>query len=373
MKIAIIGTRGIPNNYGGFEQITAHLSVGLSELGHDVSVYNTHHHPYQEKEYRGVKIINCYDPASLGTAGQFIYDLNCIRHARKQRFDILLFMGYTSSSVWGPLFPKQSIIVTNMDGLEWKRDKYPGPVKKFLKWAERSAIRHSEFHIADSPAIKAYLDKEYGIESRYIPYGAAAYGAADETLLKQFGVLPYGYLLLMARMEPENNIETILEGFHRSGSNKQFIVIGNTGNSYGKKMLHRFGGDERIRFAGGVFDQDKVQALRQHCHLYFHGHSVGGTNPSLLEAMSGRTLIAAHRNAFNEAVLGSDGFYFTDADDVRWLAENVKRTDAEEAMMERNRQKINGQFNWPVVIRQYEEFLYECLNTVKHGEVILQG
>src|SRR3954468_24285977 len=112
MKIAIIGTRGVPNNYGGFEQVTEFLSVGLLAKGHEVFVYNSHNHPYKEKTWNGVQLIHCYDPEYLiKTAGQFIYDFNCIRDARKRDFDVLLFMGYSSSSIWHFLFPKKKVIV----------------------------------------------------------------------------------------------------------------------------------------------------------------------------------------------------------------------------------------------------------------------
>jgi glycosyltransferase involved in cell wall biosynthesis len=309
----------------------------------------------------------------MGTAGQFVYDLNCILHARKEDFDILLFMGYTSSSVWAPFFPKESLIVSNMDGLEWKRSKYSKPVQRFLKWAEKLAVRYSHFHIADSKAIQAYLDSSYGIGSRYIPYGAAEYEMADVSIVGRYGLGPGNYFMLMARMEPENHIQMVLDGFHQSNSNKKFLVVGNTGNGYGKKMVKRYASDERIRFAGAIFDQDVVHALRHHSLLYFHGHSVGGTNPSLLEAMSGRALVAAHRNEFNEAVLGSDAFYFSTAGDVMQLIATVRREDQEERMIEKNFKKIREQFNWPEVIRQYEEFLCECYKTAKHGEAILQG
>jgi glycosyltransferase involved in cell wall biosynthesis len=373
MKIGIIGTRGIPNHYGGFEQITGELSVGLVERGHEVTVYNTHNHPYGYDEFEGVRIVHCHEPAWMGTAGQFVYDLNCIRHARKEGFDILLFMGYTSSSVWAPFFPKESIIISNMDGLEWKRSKYPKPVQRFLKWAEKLAVQHSHFHIADSEAIQSYLDSSYGISSRYIPYGAAEYEMADMSIVRKYGLEPGNYFMLMARMEPENHIQMVLDGFHQSRSDKKFLVVGNTGNGYGRKMVQRYSGDERIRFAGAIFDQDVVHALRHHSLLYFHGHSVGGTNPSLLEAMSGRALVAAHRNEFNEAVLGRDAFYFSTAEEVMQLAETVRRAEKEQRMIEQNFRKIKEQFNWPEVIRQYDEFLCECYKTAKHGEAILQG
>ena len=125
MKIAILGTRGIPNHHGGFEQFAEYFSVYLAQKDFDVLVYNSHDHPYKEKTVSRGYIIHKYDPESkIGTAGQFIYDFNCILDARKRNFDLILQLGYTSSSVWGWLLPSQAFILTNMDGLEWKRSKY---------------------------------------------------------------------------------------------------------------------------------------------------------------------------------------------------------------------------------------------------------
>ena len=189
LKIAIIGTRGIPNRYGGFEQLAEYLSIGLVKNGHEVTVYNSHKHPFKENELRGVKIVRCYDPEyCIGTAGQFIYDLNCVLNARKNKFDVLLFLGYSSSSIWGRFYPKQSIIISNMDGLEWKRLKYSKPVRWFLKHAERFAIKYSNFFIADSIAIQSYLGKKYKIESKYIPYGAKIYEEINDSIFKQYNI-----------------------------------------------------------------------------------------------------------------------------------------------------------------------------------------
>ena len=124
MKIAIIGTRGIPNYHGGFEQFAEHFSTYLSQNKHEVIVYNSSNHPYQEKNYKGVNIKHCKDPEKLiGTVGQFIYDFNCIINTRKQNFDVILQLGYTSNSIWHKFLPKKAIIITNMDGLEWKKIK----------------------------------------------------------------------------------------------------------------------------------------------------------------------------------------------------------------------------------------------------------
>ena len=141
MKLAILGTRGVPNHYGGFEQFAQYLSEEFVKKGHEVYVYNSHNHPYQKSEWNGVKIIHCKDPSNIiGTASQFIYDLNCIIDSRKRNYDLILQLGYTSSSIWNGLFPKGTIIVTNMDGLEWKRSKYSKLVQNFLLFNERLAV-----------------------------------------------------------------------------------------------------------------------------------------------------------------------------------------------------------------------------------------
>lgn len=361
LKIAILGTRGIPNYYGGFEHISEYVSAGLVNRGHTVTVYNSHNHPYQKDKWNGVEIRHCYDPEYLmGAAGQFVYDLNCLMDARKQDYDVILLMGYTSSSVWGRLYPKQSTIITNMDGLEWKRSKYSKPIQKFLKYAERLAVKYSQFYISDSSIIKTYLADKYDIDSRYIPYGADPFSLNEREQLSKKQALKEDYFLLMARMEPENNIETILQGFNNSNSRKHFVVLGNTENRFGKFITHKFKNDDRIKFEGAIYDTPSVRVLQNNSYLYFHGHSVGGTNPSLLEAMASEALIAAHNNPFNRSVLHSDAFYFSNAGDVCNLVENVQRQNNEQVMVTNNVHKIKQHFNWDRIVDQYEEFAIEC-------------
>lgn len=370
LKIAILGTRGIPNHYGGFEHISEYISEGLVKKGHQVTVYNSHNHPYQENHWNGVEIVHCYDPEFfMGTAGQFIYDFNCLRDARNKDFDVVLFMGYTSSSVWGCLYPSKSVIITNMDGLEWKRSKYAKPVQQFLKYAEKLAVNYSQFYIADSLIIKSYLKDKYQINSCYIPYGADVYSEQEREQLRLDELLKEDYFLLMARMEPENNIETILDGFTSSNSKKSFKVLGDTSNKFGKFITTKFKKDERIEFKGSNFDNATVRALQNNSYLYFHGHSVGGTNPSLLEAMASEALIAAHDNPFNQSILANDAFYFNNAVDVRRLVETVQRKDPEHKMVRNNLQKIQFQFNWDKVINAYEQFIIECYQQKKNGKI----
>lgn len=361
MKIAIIGTRGVPNRYGGFEQLAEKLSVGLFQKGHSVSVYNSHRHSYKEKKFKGVDIIHCYDPEHrLGTPGQFIYDLNCVRDARKKDFDVLLFLGYTSSSVWGKLYPKKTVIISNMDGLEWKRTKYAKPAQRFLEYAEKLAVQFSHYLIADSVAIQQYLQHKFGVNSRFIPYGAELFSEKNEQILTNYELNKEKYFMLMARMEPENNIEMILNGFHNSNSSNKFIVIGNTVNSFGKYITGKFGADQRIIFAGAIYDQSIIHNLIHFSKLYFHGHSVGGTNPSLLEAMAAGAMIAVHDNEFNRAVTGDNAYYFNSAKDIQQLIESGVDETIKEKMTASNLEKIRHQYNWPAVIDQYEDYISSC-------------
>lgn len=353
MNIAIIGTRGIPNHYGGFEQFAEYLSEGLVNAGQQVTVYNSHRHPFQKKNWKGVNIVHCYDPEyKLGTAGQFVYDLNCILHTRKNSYDIILQLGYTSSTVWGWLLPRhRSVVTTNMDGLEWKRSKYSPKVQRFLRYAEKLGVRYSDHLIADSPGIQTYLREQYGQNAIYIPYGANIFEHPDTAVLADYKLMPYGYNMLIARMEPENNIEMILDGAVQAAP-KPFIVIGNVNTKYGEWLRNKYESAAHIRFLGGIYEQAVLNNLRYYSCQYFHGHSVGGTNPSLLEAMGSHALICAHNNIFNSAVLGEDGYYFAHASEVARLINTVDRS-AEQGKITGNLQKIAHQYAHATIIRQY--------------------
>jgi len=211
MKIAIIGTRGIPNHYGGFEQFAEYLSQGLVQKGHTVTVYNSHKHPYQKSMWNGVNIIHCQDlEYKWGTIGQFVYDFNCIKDTRKRDYDIILQLGYTSSSVWGWLLPRgKSIVTTNMDGLEWKRSKFSKPVQRFLLYAEKLAIQTSDYLISDSIGIQQYIKDKYNKSSVFIPYGSNLFKFPEWPTIEKYKLQEYNYNMLIARLEPENSIEVM--------------------------------------------------------------------------------------------------------------------------------------------------------------------
>lgn len=355
MKIALVGTRGIPNHYGGFEQFASILSAGLAKRGHDVTVYCSDHHPFRESNYGGVKLIHKYDPEGIfGTVGQFVYDLSCIFDTRKRDYDIVYLLGYTSSSIWQRMIRKSTVVVTNMDGLEWKRSKYSHVVQRFLKYAEKLAVLHSDYLIADSLGIKQYLYKEYSVDSDYHPYGSYIIENPSNISLKFFKVDVYHYDILIARFEPENNIEMILDGFSRSSVDRKLLLIGDFKNTeYGRELYVTYKSDNRIIFQGAIYDQELLNILRYYSNIYFHGHSVGGTNPSLLEAMGSSCLIAYHQNEFNLAIIEKDGLPFSSASDIKYLCENVIKQDYL-MMVDANLNKIRRIYSWDKIIKNYE-------------------
>ncbi|MCF8369942.1 MAG: DUF1972 domain-containing protein [Bacteroidales bacterium] len=362
MKIGILGTRGIPNNYGGFEQFAEYLSTNLVERGCDVYVYNSHNHPYQEKTFNNVNIIHKYDPEHrIGTAGQFIYDLNCILDSYKRKFDIILQLGYTSSSVWGWLLPRKSIIIYNMDGFEWQRSKYSPKVQKFLKFAERLAVKYSDYMVSDSPVIEEYIREKYGKQSYYIPYGAEVFQNPDLNLLNSYNIKPYKYNLVIARMEPENNIEPIIEGVLKSKTKNPLLIIGSLKNDYGKYLFSKYNSD-LIRFLGGIYDINLLNNLRNFCCIYFHGHSVGGTNPSLIEAMASSALICASNNEFNRNVLNGNAFYFKNSDDVSYVINNGSERKKNLDKINGNKIEVEEKYLINDIIDQYHQVFVESIS-----------
>jgi glycosyltransferase involved in cell wall biosynthesis len=353
MRIAVIGSRGIPNHYGGFEECAAQLSKRWVTSGHEVVVYNSSLHPYTELSWEGVELRRMNDPEDrLGTFGQFIYDLNCIRDCRKSAFDIILQLGYTSSGVWQFLLPRVSKIVTNMDGLEWKRSKYNFLVRRFLRWSEYFAARSAHQMVADNSGILDYLDRTYGKGSVYIPYGAEVPEMATSELLQIYGLESGKYDLLVARMEPENNICMILEGLVASDSQLPVLVVGYKPNAYGLQLQRQFEGTQ-VRFHSGVFERTHTDALRQGCRSYFHGHSVGGTNPSLLEAMACGCHIHAHDNPFNRNVLGTNAHYFSSSSEIEDQIDHPLAPPEKALWKKNNLERLRREFQWESIAEQY--------------------
>ncbi|EAZ96837.1 Glycosyltransferase-like protein [Flavobacteria bacterium BAL38] len=362
MKIAILGTRGVPNYYGGFEQFAEFFSVYLAERGHEVYCYNSHNHPYQEKTFHGVHILHQHDPEyKYGTFGQFIYDYNCIMDARKRDFDVILQLGYTSNSIWFFLMPKKAINIINMDGLEWKRSKYSWPIQQFLKVAEWLAARSGDYLVADSLGIQTFLKEKYKKESTYIAYGAHLFDSPNESILQQYQVEEGNYNMVMARFEPENNLDMVLEGVALNKEDKTpILVIGKHETKYGAYLKNKFKDFSNIRFIGGVYNLEHLNNLRYFSNLYFHGHSVGGTNPSLLEAMASKALVIAHNNNFNKGVLKENAYYFSNPIEVKKILNTIKKNDNLQ-FISNNYQAIANDFNWEKINGDYLQLFEKAM------------
>lgn len=358
LRIGILGTRGIPNRYGGFEQCAEYLSKGLVEKGHEVYVYNSHNHDYQSDSWNGVHIVHCNDPEDkMGTVGQFIYDLNCINDARKKKLDIALHFGYTSSSIWYWRWPKHCRNIVNMDGLEWKRSKYNRPTQLFLKFAERLAANNGNLLVADSSRIQKHLKDVYKKDSVLISYGAETFDTPNEALLAPYSLTPFSYNIVVARMEPENNIEMIIEGSLLAEKENKLVLVGNTHNSFGTYLRNKYSSNNRIIFVEGIYDKATLNNLRYFSFLYFHGHSVGGTNPSLLEAMGCQALMAAHDNIYNRLVLEADAFYFANPKQIAEIIDRTNDRNKFKTYLENNIDKIRNIYNWQKIIDAYERIM----------------
>lgn len=372
MKIAFISTRGIPNNYGGFEQFAEYISVGLAKRGHEVTVYSPDFHPYREDNYKGVRIKHIYSPETwMGSSiGSFFYDFSSLKDAlEKEDFDIIYEAGYTSiipAYIWFNVKKrKRPIFTTNMDGLENKRSKFNPIVRRFLDWEEKMAVKYSHYLIADNMGIHDYYKEKYGKESKFLAYGADIHNDFDEAYLKEFGLKPARYYILIARLEPENNIAMAIEGYLHSKENghRPLIVVGKTNTPHGKELIANYRNEKNVRFIGGIYDFKKLDSVRHFSRAYFHGHSVGGTNPSLLEAMAAGCFVLAHDNIFNRAVLKGNALYYPSAEkvteyfnDMDNIIEMHKKT-----YTSTNIEVIRNEYSWEHLVDEHEKYFYWLL------------
>ena len=380
MKIAFVSTRGIPNNYGGFEQFAEYISVGLAVRGHDVTVYCPHYHPYQKNDYKGVHLKHIYSPEKWlgGSIGSFFYDFLSLRDALKnERFDIIYEAGYTSiipAYIWFNVKNiKYPVFTTNMDGLEFKRSKFNKWVQKFIHWEEKEAVKHSQYLIADNMGIHDYYKNVYGKESYFLAYGANIYHNYCTQHLDDLGLTPHEYYLIIARIEPENNIKMIIDGYRKSKEylDKPLVVVGKMTTKLGVQLLKKYSTDPAIKFIGGIYDFDKLNSIRYYSYAYFHGHSVGGTNPSLLEAMAASCFILAHQNIFNNAVLKDSALYFRSSEEIEHmlnkistLIENHKIT-----FITRNLNVIEQEYSWAYLVNRHEEYFKRLLSNTRKSNL----
>ncbi|NVN91133.1 MAG: glycosyltransferase [Desulfuromonadales bacterium] len=316
-SLAILGTRGIPACHGGFETFAEQLSLNLVSNGWAVAVYcqNNGGEKLYESDWNGVRLVHIPVRGS-DTIGSIFFDWKSTLHALSER-PLILTLGY-NTALFCLLYRLAGVTnLINMDGLEWKRKKWSLLQRSWLYLNERFACLVAHHLIADHPVIKTHLyTRANPSKITMIPYGVDIVSEVDVNLLKIFGLEPDKYVLIIARTEPENSILEIVKAFSKRIRGYKLVLVGGFAPDrypYHAKIAAT-AGDETL-FLGSVYKKDVVMALRTFCRLYIHGHQVGGTNPSLLEAMAAGSPILAHDNPFNRWVSADTAHYFKDADE----------------------------------------------------------
>jgi glycosyltransferase involved in cell wall biosynthesis len=354
MKVAIIGSRGIPNYYGGFEECAENLALFLKRMNNDVYVYSTKSHLYKNDTWKGINIIHIDNFVGLPGIGSVLYDFLCILDASHRRFDVVIQLGYSPSGLFSLILKKARVpTITNMAGMEWRRSKWGPLAKTIIRASERLAVRYSDIVVSDNVGIKQYIDNKYGISSAYIPYGAIIPSKFDERLLRRYGVQKGRYILVIARLQPDNNVEMIVNGYLKSHIvSNPLIIIGALDSKYARRLRIKYLANQDVQFVGANYDKDELMALRKYSFIYFHGHSAGGTNPSLLEAMAAEARIAAFDNIFNRTVLDDHALFFADEDDVARIVLNIDKV-YDDSWTSSNKLKISTEYQWDKVGAQY--------------------
>ncbi|MEW9534399.1 DUF1972 domain-containing protein [Microbispora sp. NPDC049125] len=362
MRIAMIGTRGVPARYGGFETAVEEIGWRLAEAGHMVRVY-CRSGEERPRRYRGMELVHL--PAVRHKALETLsHTALSVGHLLGRRTDVALVFNAANAPLLPFVRAARIPVATHVDGLEWRRAKWSGAGQRYYLAAERLSVRWSDEIIADALAIQDYYRERYKTESVMIPYGAPIQESADEEALRAAGYEPGRYHLVVARFEPENHVDLIVDGYARSGAVHPLVVVGSApyAAEYTRKIERLAEGDPRIKLVGGVWDQGLLDALYAGAATYLHGHSVGGTNPSLLRAMGAGAPVIAYDVVFNREVLGEAGTFFADAPSLAGALEAAEADPAgERSRGDAARERARTKYTWDDVAARYEALCRDLL------------
>ena len=356
LSISLIGTRGVPATYGGFETAVEEIGRRLVERGHDVTVYCRRNGKPVLDEYLGMKLV--FLPAIHHRILETLsHTALSVLHAVTHRPDVA-FVFNAGNAPLVPVLRARGIPTTvHVDGLEWKRDKWGGAARRYYRWAEQASVRQADALIADAQGIVDYYLQEFAVPTELITYGTRIITDAHSDKLVARGLTPGGFHLVVARFEPENHVDLIIEGYLASDARLPLVVVGSAPYSleHTRRITELAASDPRVLLLGAVWDQDLLDQLYAHAATYLHGHSVGGTNPSLLRSMGAATAVLAWDVVFNREVLGSDGWFFHDPGSLAALIE-VAEADPDhirevgQALQARAR----AVYDWDAVATAYE-------------------
>ncbi|MGA2494092.1 MAG: DUF1972 domain-containing protein [Roseiarcus sp.] len=361
-SILILGTRGVPANHGGFETFAERLALFLSARGWDVSVYCQENVANVESQttvsmWRGIRRI-CVQVANRGPVGTLDFDWKCVKDAAT-RPGICLVLGYNTGILFPYLRWRGRKILANMDGIEWRRAKWGCMARAWFWLNEWIAAWSSNRLVADHPAIADHLATRRSRSAAVvIPYGGDPVSQASDAPVRALGLEPDRYLVSIARIEPDNNIHTFIEAFLSRPRGARLVMLGllDERNAYHRFVRELSRG--QVLFPGAIYDREVTQSLRFHCRAYLHGHTVGGTNPSLVESLWAGNAVLAHDNVYNRWTAGEAALFFKDAAEcdvamTRLLSDDALVHRCAAAALDRARTV----FSWNDVCLAYER---EC-------------
>jgi glycosyltransferase involved in cell wall biosynthesis len=361
-KIAIIGTVGLPAKYGGFETLASHLVTQLASK-YDFTVYCSAK-KYKKEErlssYKGAKLE--YINLEANGIQSIPYDTLSILKAI-QKNDILLVLGVAGAWIFPfiRLFTNKRIIVS-IDGIEWKRDKWSLFAKLYLWRAEKIAVKFSHIDISDNESIQDYTAYRYKTLSKVIEYGAdhTLMVTPEEKDLENYPFLKNEYAVKVCRIEPENNVHRVLEAF-KSCPSKQLVIVGNWNNSnYGKELKSQYSSFDNICLLDPIYNQREIDLIRGNASLYIHGHSAGGTNPSLVEAMYLGLPIISFDVSYNKTTTENKAIYFTTTEDLIY---RINSLDIKQLKQLGNDMKkiASRRYTWDIIAKKYDRLFKESL------------
>ncbi|WP_448642508.1 DUF1972 domain-containing protein [Geodermatophilus sp. URMC 63] len=355
-SIAMVGTRGVPARYGGFETAVEEVGRRLADRGHRVVVYcRTTPGSGAERpaEHLGMELVHL--PAARRRSIETLsHSALSVRHLLAHRTDAAFVFNAANAPLLPVLRAARIPVATHVDGLEWKRAKWGGAGRRYYRAAEALAVRWSDVLIADAQGIADYYRDAFAAPTTLLTYGAPLI-APGAHRLAELGLEPGGYHLVVARFEPENHVDVVVEGYAASDAAKPLVVVGSApyADEYTRRV-HALA-DHRVRFLGGLWDQELLDQLYAHCCTYLHGHSVGGTNPSLLRAIGAGAAVTAFDVDFNREVVRDAGRWFRTPQDVaRELA--AAEADPEGTRRAGQRARVHAaRYDWDAVADGYEE------------------
>lgn len=361
--LIVLGIRGLPAQHGGFETFAEKLCPYLFEQGWQVSVYcqEDEGKGIWESDWQGIRRIHI--PVSQkGAFGTVVFDLKAVIHSLRYK-GVFLTLGYNTAvfNVLHRLFGKKTLI--NMDGIEWKRAKW-GKVAKTWFWLnERFGCYFGTHLIADHPKIADHLATRISRKKiTTIAYGADVIDAGDTSFLDEMGLTSAEFSVVIARPEPENSILEIVQAFSAKKRNHKLVVLGNFNpneHAYQKAVMDAASCD--VIFPGAIYDKSKLAALRYHCRFYLHGHRVGGTNPSLVEALGASSAVIAHDNYFNRWVAADAAHYFATTSELETIFDENLQSDHFLQLKQAASKQFESQFQWSQILAQYDHLLRKYL------------